>query len=164
MRMVLLTNNAEKAIAMLEKNYGVFEKIIEQLMKEVRLQKQVKDSRDFQEFSNLVENLAMTVENVGKKSMQRCKSRLKFAENHRLCFCCLLNHGRGNCLSKKTCGVNGCTRKHHQMLHKDEKQSGSISGVVSVQIMVATVTLALCDEASTTTLIDAFFAEQISEI
>jgi hypothetical protein len=28
-RIVLLTNNAEKAIAMLEKNYGVFDKIIE---------------------------------------------------------------------------------------------------------------------------------------
>jgi hypothetical protein len=33
-----------------------------------RLQKQVKDSSDFQEFSNLVENLAGTVETVGKKS------------------------------------------------------------------------------------------------
>jgi hypothetical protein len=31
-------------------------KIIEQLMEEVRLQKQVKDSSDFQEFSNLEEN------------------------------------------------------------------------------------------------------------
>jgi hypothetical protein len=37
-------------------------------MEEVRLQKQVKDSSDFQEFSNLVENLVVTVENVGKKS------------------------------------------------------------------------------------------------
>jgi hypothetical protein len=54
------------------------------------------------------------------------KSRWKFAENHRLCFCCLLNHGKGNCLSKKPCGVNGCTRKYHQMLHKDEKQPESI--------------------------------------
>jgi predicted transcriptional regulator len=27
----------------------------------------VEDSSDFQEFSNLVENLAVTVENVGKK-------------------------------------------------------------------------------------------------
>jgi hypothetical protein len=57
-----------KAIAMLEKNYDGFCKIIEQLLEEVRLQKQVKDSSDFQEFSNLVENLAQTVENVGKRS------------------------------------------------------------------------------------------------
>jgi hypothetical protein len=78
------------------------------------------------------------------------KSRWKFAENHWLCFCCLLNHGKSNCLSKKPGGVNGCTHNHHQMLHKDEKQSGSIHNtnvpasqiilrVVLVQIMAATV-------------------------
>jgi hypothetical protein len=67
-RMILLTNKAEKAIAMLEKNYGGLDKIIEQLMEEVRLQKQAKDSSDFQEFSNLMKNLAVTVENVGNKS------------------------------------------------------------------------------------------------
>jgi hypothetical protein len=67
-RIILLSNIDEKAIAMLEKNYGGFDKIIEQLMEEVRLPKQVKDSSDFQEFSNLMENLAVTVENVGKKS------------------------------------------------------------------------------------------------
>jgi hypothetical protein len=43
-RMILLTNKAEKANAMLEKNYGGFDKIIEQLM-----EKQVKDSSNFQE-------------------------------------------------------------------------------------------------------------------
>jgi hypothetical protein len=60
------------------------------------------------------------------------------------------------------------------MLHKDEKQSERIHNtnvlasqvilrVVTVQIMATTVmnTFALCDEASTTTLIDAFFAEKI---
>jgi hypothetical protein len=67
-RIILLTNNAEKAIAMIEKNYDAFDKIIEQLMEEIRLLKQVKDSNDFQKCSNLVENLAVTVENVGKKS------------------------------------------------------------------------------------------------
>jgi hypothetical protein len=67
-RMNLLKNNAEKAIAMLEKNYGEFDKILERLMEEVRLQIQVKDSSDFQEFYHLVENLAVTVENVGTKS------------------------------------------------------------------------------------------------
>jgi hypothetical protein len=67
-RMILLTNNVKQAIAMLEKNYGRFDNFIEQLMVEVRLQKQVKDSSNFQEFSNLMKNLAMTVENVGNKS------------------------------------------------------------------------------------------------
>jgi hypothetical protein len=67
-----------------------------------------------------------------------------------------------------------CTRKHHQMLHKDEKQSGSIHNtnvpasqvilrVVPVQILDATSmnTFALCHEASTITLTDASFAEKI---
>jgi hypothetical protein len=48
--MILLTKNAEKAIALLEKNYGGFDKIIEQLMKEVKLQKQVKNSAIFKNF------------------------------------------------------------------------------------------------------------------
>jgi hypothetical protein len=39
----------------LKKNYGGFEKIIEQLMDEIRLPKQMKASTDIQEFSNLVE-------------------------------------------------------------------------------------------------------------
>jgi hypothetical protein len=240
----------ENAIAMLEKNYGGFCKIFEQLMKEVRLQKQVKDSSDFQEFSNLVENLAVTVENVGKKSHftssivnrkllkklpeylqwgqhmvqirsddvdiqqfaawvneqnnviskveignearptevkngernENCYSRevsnnkktcpiCRFVdqsdENHRLCFWCLLNHGKGNCLSKKPCCVNVCTRNHHQMLHIDEKQSGSThnTNVPASQVISRVVPVMnrfnICDEASTTTLIDASFAEKI---
>jgi tRNA uridine 5-carbamoylmethylation protein Kti12 len=56
-RIVLLTNYAEKVISMLEKNYGGFDKIIEQLMEEVRLQKQVKNSSDFQEFRELMKKL-----------------------------------------------------------------------------------------------------------
>jgi hypothetical protein len=56
-RMILLTNKAERAIAMLKNNHGGFDKIIEQL----------KDSSDFQEFSHLVENLVVTVENVGEE-------------------------------------------------------------------------------------------------
>jgi hypothetical protein len=97
----------------------------------------------------------------------------KFAEYHGLCFCCLLNHGKGYCQSKKPCGVIGCTRNHLQMLHKDEK-SGSIHNnnvpasqvilkVVPVQIMAATArnSFVLCDGASMTSLVDASFAEQI---
>jgi hypothetical protein len=36
-------------------------------MEEAKLQKQVKYSSDFEEFSILAENLAVIVENVGKK-------------------------------------------------------------------------------------------------
>jgi Protein of unknown function (DUF1759) len=60
-RMILLTSNAEKVISMLEKNFGGSDKIINQLKEEARLQKAVISSSDFQEFSNLVENLTVTV-------------------------------------------------------------------------------------------------------
>jgi hypothetical protein len=69
--------------------------------------------------------------------------------------------------------VNGCTINHYQMLHQDEKQSGSIhnTNVPASQIILSAganygsdcyqYTFAyLCYEASTTTLIDVIFAEQ----
>jgi hypothetical protein len=67
-KMILLTNDTEKVIAMLTRNYGRSEKIVEQLLEEAKTQKPVTNSNDFQEFSNLVENLSVTVENVGKLS------------------------------------------------------------------------------------------------
>jgi hypothetical protein len=47
MRIVLVTYNAEKIISMVEKN----------LVEDAKLQKIVRNTMDFQEFSNLVENL-----------------------------------------------------------------------------------------------------------
>jgi Protein of unknown function (DUF1759) len=67
-RMILLTSDAEKVILMLEKNFGGSEKFIEQLKIEARQQKVVKNSSDFLEFSNLVEKLAITVDNIGKRA------------------------------------------------------------------------------------------------
>jgi hypothetical protein len=43
-------------------------KIIEQLKEEARLQQAATNSRDFQEFSNLVENLAVTMSNIGRSA------------------------------------------------------------------------------------------------
>jgi hypothetical protein len=42
-RMVLLTNDAEKVISMLERNFGGSNRIIEQLLEEAKLQKSVKN-------------------------------------------------------------------------------------------------------------------------
>jgi hypothetical protein len=67
-KMILLTNDAENAIVMLKRNYGRSEKIVEQHLEEAKAQKPVTDSNDFQEFSNLVENLSVTVENDGEMS------------------------------------------------------------------------------------------------
>jgi GMP synthase PP-ATPase subunit len=61
-KMILLTNDAVKTIGMLKRNYGRSEKIVEQLLKEAKAKKPVTYSNDFQEFSNLVENLSVTVE------------------------------------------------------------------------------------------------------
>jgi hypothetical protein len=63
-RIFLLTSDAEKVISMLKKNFGGSEKIIEQLKIEARQQKVVKNSGDFLEFSNLIENLAITIDNI----------------------------------------------------------------------------------------------------
>jgi hypothetical protein len=67
-KIILLTNDGEKAIAMLTRNYGRSEKIVEQLLEAAKAQNPVTNSNDFQEFSNLVENLSVTVENVEEMS------------------------------------------------------------------------------------------------
>jgi hypothetical protein len=43
---------------MLKKNYGSAEKIVEKLLEEAKAQKHSKNSNDFQEFSNLFQNLS----------------------------------------------------------------------------------------------------------
>jgi hypothetical protein len=102
------------------------------------------------------------------------KQRWRISDKHRLCYCCLLVHSKGVCQSRKSCGVNGCTRFHHPLLHKDEVQHGdtmnintdssqALLRVVPIQIRAATVlnTFAICDEGSTNTLIDESMAEKI---
>jgi hypothetical protein len=60
-KMILLTNDSEKAKTMLKRNYGSAEKIVEKLLGGAKAQKPVKNTNDFQEFSNLVENLSMKI-------------------------------------------------------------------------------------------------------
>jgi hypothetical protein len=81
-------------------------------------------------------------------------------ELHRLCFSCLGKHAAGKCEGKKSCGMSGCTKFHHSMLHKNnivmdtanviaENNSQVILRIVPVKIRGKTtiVTYALCDEA-----------------
>jgi predicted nucleic acid-binding protein len=63
-KMVLLTNNAERVIEILRRNYGNSNVMLNQLIEEVQQQCPVMKSRHFQEFSNAVENLSVTVENL----------------------------------------------------------------------------------------------------
>jgi hypothetical protein len=80
--------------------------------------------------------------------------RWRISDKQRLCYCCLLVHSKGVCQSRKSCGVNECTRFHHPLLHKDEFLH--VLRVVTIQIRAATVlnTFAICDEGSTNTLLD----------
>ncbi|XP_055600236.1 uncharacterized protein LOC129749323 [Uranotaenia lowii] len=50
-----------------------------------------------------------------------------------LCRTCLFQHGRRPCKLKKACGVEGCSYKHHPLLHgpKANQSSGSSSGMVN---------------------------------
>jgi hypothetical protein len=64
---------------------------------------------------------------------------------HRLCFSFLGKHAVGKCEAKKQCGMSGCTKFHHPMLHKnnivintmkviDENKSQVILQIVPVKI------------------------------
>jgi hypothetical protein len=56
-KMMILTNNAEQVIAILRKNYGNSDVILNELIEEKQQQCPVTESRHFQEFANAVENL-----------------------------------------------------------------------------------------------------------
>ncbi|KAM8703163.1 hypothetical protein ACLKA7_007872 [Drosophila subpalustris] len=47
------------------------------------------------------------------------------AKSARACYRCLKNHRKG-CFMNKTCGINGCSYKHHPFLHKDDPSKSSI--------------------------------------
>ncbi|XP_062713903.1 uncharacterized protein LOC134290730 [Aedes albopictus] len=118
--------------------------------------------------------------------------RLKAVEAHQLCSVCLVPHGRWSCKSTRTCGVDGCTKKHHPSLHPSQptgtKPSSSDSSgarpkpdaVVSIHrrshsaaifriIPVVlhgkgaqVATFAFLDEGSSSTLIEKEVADQLN--
>ncbi|KAJ8032137.1 hypothetical protein HOLleu_25575 [Holothuria leucospilota] len=64
------------------------------------------------------------------------EERMKAIRENKACFCCLENgHIVARCNRKKQCGVQGCTRLHHNSLHRqgtsgtgDTSQMGNSSG------------------------------------
>lgn len=52
----------------------------------------------------------------------KCKicQRWKSVLDNKLCKICLRKHG-GFCRARKECGVNGCSYKHHSLLHDDQR-------------------------------------------
>ncbi|XP_057379669.1 uncharacterized protein LOC130701908 [Daphnia carinata] len=52
--------------------------------------------------------------------------RFTFVQTHRLCFNCLgANHSVRFCNQWKECGRNGCNRRHHPLLHHDDKPAAA---------------------------------------
>ena len=50
------------------------------------------------------------------------QSRMDMAYECRVCWCCLrTGHNQSKCFKLKECAKEGCTQKHHPMLHQDDK-------------------------------------------
>jgi hypothetical protein len=46
--------------------------------------------------------------------------RFKFVKERRICFSCLATGTHDECPSRRTCGIQGCTKTHNHLLHKPE--------------------------------------------
>eukprot|EP00057_Strongylocentrotus_purpuratus_P011332 XP_011665806.1 PREDICTED: uncharacterized protein LOC105439021 [Strongylocentrotus purpuratus] len=115
------------------------------------------------------------------------KDRMRLARNKGLCFNCLRRgHMIGACSSKRTCSVDGCTRKHNKLLHMTEPDGGtqnrnveqeascsstgagrkSVLPIVPVRVkaegcQVMLWTYALLDQGSTSTFCSASLARSL---
>ncbi|XP_074034150.1 uncharacterized protein [Leptinotarsa decemlineata] len=117
--------------------------------------------------------------------------RWEMVTGKKLCFSCLQkNHQKFKCKKRKICGTNGCKLHHHTLLHKElefnsnqaaigrDTNDDNRGRVCSVNKPFTTILLrviriklysprgvvpflALCDEASTVTLLDAEVAEKL---
>ncbi|XP_044760254.1 uncharacterized protein LOC123317711 [Coccinella septempunctata] len=120
------------------------------------------------------------------------ETRWKTVTKNKLCFSCLRNnHQAVKCRLKKICGVNGCKRFHHRYLHEDEttkipneetqENAGPVNsyeplfttrdgGSVLLRMINVKIfgngriihTVALCDEASSVSLIDHSLLEDLN--
>ena len=73
------------------------------------------------------------------------KSKLELLNSNRACHLCLKpSHFAKDCFSKKVCGKDGCTKSHHESLHKAHTQglilstaitNNSTSGTCLLQLM-----------------------------
>ncbi|XP_048486447.1 uncharacterized protein LOC119690447 [Plutella xylostella] len=109
-------------------------------------------------------------------------SRWHLAKQSRLCFSCLRYRSKTHRCRKKKCGVEGCERLHHRLLHfvrYDKPEAKKIEAVTStwtpkrtkayrkiVKVQVSgpaggVYTCALLDDGSTVSLIDSEIAQKI---
>ena len=115
--------------------------------------------------------------------------RWKCIKSEHVCISCLgYGHGIKKCKYRKNCGINGCHRPHHQLLHKDENVNDRHSEILNTSSQVDTNchilqsstnillkiipvrlssqkgninTYALLDDASTVTLLDQEISDQL---
>ena len=61
--------------------------------------------------------------NCSKFKEQTVTERYETAKRLKLCFCCLDgSYPIKDCKSTRTCGVNGCTKKHNRLLHSESRK------------------------------------------
>ena len=133
----------------------------------------------------------------GKHPLWKCEKFLKMTGQARyekvkelkLCFCCLAGKHVGKDCTYKACGVKGCNRRHHRLLHREAnerpKESGvedpqqkaeansafcslKSSGILPVIPVIIQIgkkqetTLALCDSGASLSFIDKELANKLN--
>ena len=118
-----------------------------------------------------------------------CQARYEKVKELKLCFCCLAGKHVVKDCTYKACGVKGCNRRHHRLLHREAnerpKESGvedpqqkaeansafcslKSSGVLPVRPVIIQIgkkqesTLALCDSGASLSFIDKELANKVN--
>ena len=69
----------------------------------------------------------------GKFLKMTCQARYEKVKELKLCFCCLAGkHVVKNC-KYKACGVKGCNKRHHRLIHREANGRPNDSGVEDPQ-------------------------------
>ena len=62
-----------------------------------------------------------------------CQAEYEKAKELKLCFCCLAGKHVVKDCTYKACGVKGCSRRHHRLLHREANERPKESGVEDPQ-------------------------------
>ena len=62
-----------------------------------------------------------------------CQARSEKTKELKLCFCCLAGKHVVKDCTYKACGVKGCSRRHHRLLHREANERPKESGVEDPQ-------------------------------
>jgi len=66
------------------------------------------------------------------------ENRRQWVNNKKACFSCLkIGHSAKDCRRKRTCGLDGCNKHHHQLLHPSERREGKPGRVGSQSALTA---------------------------